>query len=66
MPAGFKPASWAALSAMQAGSEPSNCTRTGVPLEVALPARSSGAMRRKARGGSSEPETRTNSVTAWS
>jgi hypothetical protein len=34
--------SWAALSAMQAGSDPSSWTRTGVPLDVALPLRSSG------------------------
>jgi hypothetical protein len=42
MPAGLSRTSWAALSAMQAGSEPSSWTRTGVPLEVALPARNSG------------------------
>ena len=42
----------------------SSWTRTGVPLEVALPARSSGNPREGPRG-STEPDTRANSVTAW-
>jgi hypothetical protein len=64
MPAGLSRTSWAALSAMQAGSEPSSWTRTGVPLEVALPAATRGDPREGPRG-STEPDTRANSVTAW-
>jgi hypothetical protein len=44
-------ASTAALSATQAGSEPSSWGRTGTPAGVRLPWRSSGTMRVKTRVG---------------
>ena len=63
---GASAASRAALPAMQSGSLPSNCTATGVPAAVRPPCCSSGEMRKKARVGNDDPDTRTNSVTAWS
>ncbi|SST12061.1 Uncharacterised protein [Acinetobacter baumannii] len=53
----------AALSARHAGSEPSNCTRIGVPAQVRLPSRSSGASLWKAVAGSRRSVMRMNSVT---
>ena len=63
MPAGRSSASRAAFSAMQCGSEPSSCGRTGTPAGVRLPFSSSGTTRVKLRAGSSWSVTRMNSDT---
>ena len=57
------PSSRAAFSAMQCGSEPSSCGRTGTPASVRLPLSSSGTTRVKLRAGSSWSVTRMNSDT---
>ena len=57
------PATRAALSARQAGSEPSSCGRTGTPAGVRPPWASSGTTRKNTRSGSKVLVTRMNSET---
>lgn len=56
-------ATWAAFSAMQAGSEPRNCTRTGTPDRVRPRLRSSGTTRWNRSAGNNVLVMRMNSVT---
>jgi len=63
MPAGPSVARRAAFSAMQPGSEPSSCARTGTPACVRPPWSSSGTMRVKTRSGSNWSVMRMNSDT---
>ena len=57
------PATRAALSAKQWGSDPNNCGRTDTPAGVRPPLSNSGTTRKKARSGSRVLVTRINSET---